>query len=165
MNKKGFTLIELLVVVAIIGILATVVLASLGKARARAQSARTQSDLNQLKTVIIGAQLGSNQRVMDMTSMPVAGPTTASYCSSSMEDAACISNWQSAIDAIMLQYDVSADSSTFYEDTWGNPYLLSENEGRNGNCNRDTVSSAGPDRVIGGGDDIVVVIPFERCSS
>jgi hypothetical protein len=101
---------------------------------------------------------------MDMTSIPVTGPTTASFCSFSMADTACISGWERAIDAIMLQYDVSADASSFYRDVWGNPYLLSENEGRDGNCNRDTISSAGPDEVIGGGDDITVVIPFERCS-
>jgi len=48
MKSKGFTLIELLVVVAIIGILATVVLASFGSARDRARDARIRSGLNQI---------------------------------------------------------------------------------------------------------------------
>jgi prepilin-type N-terminal cleavage/methylation domain-containing protein len=64
--KRGFTLIELLVVIAIIGILATVVIASLGEVRTRAQIARTQSDLQQLKTTIVGAQVASAQTVRQM---------------------------------------------------------------------------------------------------
>jgi prepilin-type N-terminal cleavage/methylation domain-containing protein len=51
-NKKGFTLIELLIAVAIIGVLATVVLASLGSAREATRDARRLSDVRQIQTAL-----------------------------------------------------------------------------------------------------------------
>jgi prepilin-type N-terminal cleavage/methylation domain-containing protein len=48
-KERGFTLIELLVVIAIIGLLSSIVLASLASARAKARDAKRISDLHQIQ--------------------------------------------------------------------------------------------------------------------
>ena len=48
--KRGFTLVELLVVVAVIGILASIVLVSVGGGTTRAKDTRIISDLNMIRT-------------------------------------------------------------------------------------------------------------------
>lgn len=51
-KERGFTLIELLVVIAIIGILSSVVLASLSSARTKARDVRRVSDIRQIQVAL-----------------------------------------------------------------------------------------------------------------
>lgn len=51
-DKKGFTLIELLVVIAIIGILSSIVLASLNGARQKGRDARRIADIKQIQLAL-----------------------------------------------------------------------------------------------------------------
>jgi prepilin-type N-terminal cleavage/methylation domain-containing protein len=50
--RKGFTIIELLVVVAIIGLLSSVILASMNKSRGRARDTRRSEDVKQLVNAV-----------------------------------------------------------------------------------------------------------------
>ena len=51
-NEKGFTLIELLIVIAIIGVLSSIVIASLQSSRKRAYEVSAKNEINQLNNAL-----------------------------------------------------------------------------------------------------------------
>lgn len=71
-KSKGFSLIELLVAIAIIGILSSIVLVSLGGARARARLGRVQSQFSNLHNHLI---MCINDEKPLTTGTPVGGTT------------------------------------------------------------------------------------------
>ena len=60
MKRKGFTLIELLVVIAIIGILAGIVLVSLGGARTKAKDASVKANMDTMRLAVEMYATGNN---------------------------------------------------------------------------------------------------------
>lgn len=76
MKQRGFTLIELLVVIAIIGILSSVVLASLNSAREKSRDAKRVSDIKQLQLAL---ELSFDDNGNYPTSISVATLVTPGY--------------------------------------------------------------------------------------
>lgn len=75
--NRGFTLIELLVVIAIIGILSTIVLASLGTARTKGEDSAIQANLSNMRAQ---AELYySNQTPNNYGIVATQGTATGSY--------------------------------------------------------------------------------------
>lgn len=79
MDKRGFTLIELLVVIAIIGILAGIIMTSLGGARAKGRDAKRIAEMQQMMRAI---DLISTDNAVAFSGCTVAGYNVISTCTS-----------------------------------------------------------------------------------
>ncbi len=104
-NKRGFTLIELLVVIAIIGILSSVVLASLNSARSKGSDAAIKSNLNNSRAAA-ALYYDSNSQAYGTASVATTTAGTAATCglAASVFDPA-------AANSINAMYKAAASSS------------------------------------------------------
>jgi prepilin-type N-terminal cleavage/methylation domain-containing protein len=79
MKRRGFTLIELLVVIAIIGMLSSIVLVSMGGARAKARNAKRQADLRQIASAMEMAYDDATTTCGGLDSYPIRGTNGTWY--------------------------------------------------------------------------------------
>ncbi|MFA6251911.1 MAG: prepilin-type N-terminal cleavage/methylation domain-containing protein [Candidatus Paceibacterota bacterium] len=70
MQNKGFTLIELLVVIAIIGILAGIIVVSMGTAQKQANDAKIQATMNQMRTAAQIYYINNSNRYVAASAIP-----------------------------------------------------------------------------------------------
>ncbi len=82
MKKRGFTLIELLVVIAIIGILSSVVLVNLDKARSKSRDTRRLSDISNIQ-LALSLHLNKEGSYPTYTGSDDAATALASYLTGS----------------------------------------------------------------------------------
>lgn len=165
----GFTLIELLVVVAIIGILSSVIIASLNSARDKTKLTKLRADLSGIIKGLSVAQLSSGKTILQIT-----GTTCGAACL--FDHTSKVSSQTSAVSSMTAEWGLLGFSSAPL-DPWGDVYIIDPNEGEfAGNpCRYDSLFSAGPNGVFetvmiypGGpvtGDDYGYDIPFLNCSN
>lgn len=164
-HSHGFTLIELLVAIAIIGILSTVVLASVVTARNNALTTTAKANLAQFRKIVIMARNDTGKTLLQLSGNGCSRCATACASPNDLRHVpdtnGCQSAWHNSLTNIQNRTSLGTSLANLERDPWGSPYLMDENEGEfvAMPCSPDSVSSVGPDGVSGTGDEIAITIP------
>ena len=119
-NTGGFTLLELLVVIAIIGILSSVVFASLSTARSRAYDAKVKSQLSNIRGA---AELYFNAKLnYGTTTTWVSNGTTTNGCSGGM-----FQDSSTGLQNLTVSVNYPVGENTIVCNSTGAAYAVSDN--------------------------------------
>src|SRR3989344_6673093 len=113
-NTHGFTLIELLVVVAIIGLLASIIVASFGTAQAKARDALRMEDMQTMQKALALYQISGGSYPISVATTTLTG---ADSVSTGLTGAEAISTIPK--DPLSPQYNYSYSSNSI-----GNDYTV-----------------------------------------
>ena len=177
-KRSGFTLIEMMVVVSIIGLLASVVIGSIGDARLSAQYTVAKADMINISNLIQFAKTNKQSDLRTITgsactecacrTQPGNLLPSADLSNLSPTDA-CV---ESYLDVIAVINDNAGGLTSINNppfDPWGAPYIINENENEfhggviQDDCVQDSIASAGPNGTYYDSDDVHYNIPLVTC--
>ncbi|BFT94471.1 hypothetical protein MNSC_04790 [Minisyncoccus archaeophilus] len=113
-SHQSFTLIELLVVIAIIGILAGIIVVSMGSAQGSADDARRKTDVNQLSKSIMIHKVDHPETPLPIETCTIGGGATP-----------CSSTVLSVLNNASVLRDPDSNKYYYYSSTDGNHYTIS----------------------------------------
>lgn len=170
-SKQGFTLIEILVSIAMMSVLTTVALTTMGSVVDDARFSQTTREIEQIRNALVGETqrletgLRKNYGFLgDVGALPTTAQGLSVLFSEGAASSAGLSMW-----SVHSSYGIGSgwkgpyltntDDQDYTRDAWGNAYVYANTGGTNA-----TITSYGADGVAGGtgfNQDIVVSIPTD----
>ena len=160
-KKSGFTLVELLVVISIIAILSVISITVFTGVQNNARINATKEELRRLQQNLIRYKINNGE-------LPPPGDNCPACNNDNVSRANDLRNNLLAVLASPLNggpYIASIEEFVF--DAWGIAYWYDDNDANIGPppcqggtpTNTSSIYSSGPDKNLGGGDDIIFNIP------